>query len=169
MASHPTDNPLLLSTPKVGNSPKSEEEHFHPKILYAIPHEKVNQFKRITRAYARQIGALSLSPILPRRKQQSRPVVSTPEEILDNQPWLVGDVMVIPGRVHNLPWHPKKLLPEYDPETSGLPEDHIKKFILVIRLMNVQHEYVVCRLFPYTFENLASTWYFNLLVGSITS
>jgi hypothetical protein len=28
---------------------------------------------------------------------------------------------------------------------------------------------VVCRLFPYTFENSASTWYFNLPVGSITS
>jgi hypothetical protein len=35
--------------------------------------------------------------------------------------------------------------------------------------MNVQHEDVVCRLFPYTFENSASTWYFNLPVGSITS
>jgi hypothetical protein len=61
------------------------------------------------------------------------------------------------------------LLPKYDPETSGLPEDHIKKFILAIRLMNVQHEDVVCRLFPYTFENSASTWYFNFPVGSITS
>jgi hypothetical protein len=50
-----------------------------------------------------------------------------------------------------------------------LPEDHIKKFILAIRLMNVQHEDVVCRLFPYTFENSTSTWYFNLPVGSITS
>jgi hypothetical protein len=35
--------------------------------------------------------------------------------------------------------------------------------------MNVQHEDVVCRLFPYTFNNSASTWYFNLPVGSITS
>jgi hypothetical protein len=77
--------------------------------------------------------------------------------------------VAIPGRVHNLPRHPEKLLPKYDPETSGLPEDHIKKFILAIRLMNVQHEDVVCRLFPYTFENSASTWYFNLPVGSITS
>jgi hypothetical protein len=61
------------------------------------------------------------------------------------------------------------MLPKYDPETSGLPEDHIKKFILVIRLMNVQHEDVVCILFPYMFENSASTWYFNFPVGSITS
>jgi hypothetical protein len=89
--------------------------------------------------------------------------------IQNNQPWLAGDAVAIPGRAHNLPRHPKKLLPKYDPETSGLPEDHIKKFILTIRLMNVQHEDVVCRLFPYTFENSASTWYFNLIVGSITS
>jgi hypothetical protein len=61
------------------------------------------------------------------------------------------------------------LLPKYDPETSGLPKDHIKKFILVIIIMNVQHEDIVCRIFPHTFENSASTWYFNLPVGSITS
>jgi len=35
--------------------------------------------------------------------------------------------------------------------------------------MNIQHEYVVWIIFPYTFKNLASTWYFNLSVGSITS
>ena len=35
--------------------------------------------------------------------------------------------------------------------------------------MNVQHEDIVCRIFPYTFENSTSTWYFNLLIGSITS
>ena len=63
----------------------------------------------------------------------------------------------------------RKLLPKFDPETSGFPEDHIKKFILVIRMMNVQHEDVVCRVFPYAFENSASTWYFNLPIGSITS
>jgi hypothetical protein len=34
--------------------------------------------------------------------------------------------------------------------------------------MNIQHEDIVCRFFPYTFENSASTWYFNLPVGSIT-
>ena len=61
----------------------------------------------------------------------------------NNQPWLARDDFSIPRRVHNIPQHPKKLLPKFDPETSGLPEDHIKKFILAIRLMNVQHEDVV--------------------------
>jgi hypothetical protein len=81
MASHSQDNPHTLSTPEMSNSPQPEEEPFHPEIPYALPHEEVNQFRRITRAYARQIGVLSLAPILPRRKQQSRPVVSTPDEV----------------------------------------------------------------------------------------
>jgi hypothetical protein len=87
----------------------------------------------------------------------------------NNQPWLSKDSLAIPGRVHKLPQHLDKLLPKFDPEASGLPEDHIKKFILAIRLMNVQHEDVVCRIFSYTFENLASAWYFYFLVGSITN
>jgi hypothetical protein len=34
--------------------------------------------------------------------------------------------------------------------------------------MNIQHEDTICRMFPYTFENSGSTWYFNLPVGSKT-
>jgi hypothetical protein len=207
MDSHPKDNPRLLSTLEADNSPHSEEGPIHPEIPYALPHEEVNQFKRITRDNARRIGVFPFTPILPRRKQHSRLVVSTPDEVfvhsvedlidfvitkiqepLDlipetpvddiskpnkfseeeefesnskdmegnnghgeerevplqyNQPWLAEDVVVVPGRVHNIPRHPEKLLPRYDPENLGLPEDHINKFILVIRLMNVQHEYVV--------------------------
>jgi hypothetical protein len=66
----------------------------------------------------------------------------------DNQPWLARDALVITGRVHNLPQHPVKLLAKFDPGTYLLLEDHIKKFILAIRLMNVQHEDLVCRIIP---------------------
>jgi hypothetical protein len=38
-----------------------------------------------------------------------------------------------------------------------------------MRLMKVQHEDMVCKLFPCTFENSTSMWYFNLCIGSITS
>jgi hypothetical protein len=31
----------------------------------------------------------------------------------------------------------------------------------------VEHEDVVCKLFPYTFENKSSTWYFNFPIWSI--
>jgi hypothetical protein len=87
----------------------------------------------------------------------------------NNQPWLARDALEIPGWVHILTRHLEKLLPKIDLETSRLPEDHIKKFILAIILMNVQHEDVLCRIFPYTFDNSTSTWYFNFPVGSITS
>ena len=39
--------------------------------------------------------------------------------------------------------------------------------MLSLRLMDVQHEYVVCILFPYTFFGQASTWFFSLAMGSI--
>jgi hypothetical protein len=81
MASHSQDNPHTLSTPEMSNSPQPEEEQLFPEIPYALPHEELNQFRRITRAYARQIGVLPLAPILPRRKQISRPVVNTPDEV----------------------------------------------------------------------------------------
>jgi hypothetical protein len=71
----------------------------------------------------------------------------------NNQPWLSRDSLDLLGMLHYLPRHLEKRLPKFHPETSGLPEDHIKNFILAIRLMNVQHEDIICRLFHYTFEN----------------
>jgi hypothetical protein len=71
----------------------------------------------------------------------------------NNHSWLVRDSLSILGQVHNIPRHPEKLLHKFDLETSRVPEDNINKFILAIKLMNVQHEDVVCILFPYTFEN----------------
>ena len=41
--------------------------------------------------------------------------------------------------------------------------------MLAIRLRNVEHEDVVYRLFPYTFEGNASTWYFPLQPHTIVS
>ena len=38
-----------------------------------------------------------------------------------------------------------------------------------LKLMNVEHEDVVCRLFPHTLQGKATKWFFNLTLGSITS
>jgi hypothetical protein len=62
-----------------------------------------------------------------------------------------------------------KFLPKFVPDKKYFVEDHIKKFMLVVRLMNVQYEDVVCILFPYMFENKASIWFFSLAQASITS
>lgn len=82
-----------------------------------------------------------------------------------NQPWVIPSALALNGVMHRLPKHAERLLPKYDPDLLSSPEDHIKKYLLAIHFMNVQHEDIVCRLFPYTFENKASTWYFNLPVG----
>jgi hypothetical protein len=99
---------------------------------------------------------------------------STPPTPMENQnnparPWLDQDVVVVPGPQHPLPKHPEKWLPKFDPDSKQSIEDHIKKFMLAIRLQSVEHEDVVCRLFPYTFEGNASTWYFSQQPQTIVS
>ena len=70
MASHSQDNSHTESTPAMSNSPQHEGEGLsYPEISYTLPHEELNTFRRITRAYARQIEALPLAPLLPRRKK----------------------------------------------------------------------------------------------------
>jgi hypothetical protein len=99
---------------------------------------------------------------------------STPPTPMENQnnparPWLDQDVVVVPGPQHPLPKHPEKWLPKFDPDSKQSAEDHIKKFMLVVRLQSVEHEDVMCRLFPYTFEGNASTWYFSQQPQTIVS
>jgi len=84
------------------------------------------------------------------------------------RPWISQGAIVVLGDTHDLPKHLKKFLPKFDPDNRGSPEDHVSKFFLAVSLMGVQHEDVVCRLFPYTFEGKTSTWYFALPQGIIT-
>jgi hypothetical protein len=73
------------------------------------------------------------------------------------------------GKIHDLPKHLESMLPKFDLHKSFGLEDHIQNFYLVVKLMNVENEDVLCRLFPYTFKNKASTWYYSLPMGSITN
>jgi hypothetical protein len=86
-----------------------------------------------------------------------------------NKPCLVADAIAVPCAQHPLPKHLEKLLPKFDLDNDITPEDHIKKFILSLIVMDVKHKYVVCMLFLYTFVGKYSTWFFSLTVGSITS
>ena len=86
-----------------------------------------------------------------------------------NRPWLVVDAIVVPSAQHPLPIHLENLLPKFDPDNDVTPEDHIKQFMLSLILMDVQHEYVVFILFPYTFIGQSSKWSYSLAVGSIAS
>ena len=86
-----------------------------------------------------------------------------------NRPWLAADVVAVPGIQHPLPKHPEKLLPKFDLNNNVTPEDHTKQYMPSLRLMDVQHEDMVCILFPYTFVGQASTWFFSLATKSIAS
>jgi hypothetical protein len=69
MASPSQDIPIIEGTPTTSDSPHVEDDSYlHLDIPYAIPHEEINMFRRITRAYARQIRAFPLVPFLPIRK-----------------------------------------------------------------------------------------------------
>lgn len=57
----------------------------------------------------------------------------------------------------------------FESDNDILPEDHINKFNLTLNLMNVQHEDVACRLFCFTLEGKALSWFFSLAPRSITS
>ena len=84
-------------------------------------------------------------------------------------PWLRIAAVVVPGIQHPLPKHSDKLLPKFNPDSKDPAEVHVDKFMLAVQTMDVQHEDVVCRLFPLTFKGKASTWYFSLVQGSITN
>lgn len=87
----------------------------------------------------------------------------------ENQPCLTINALAIPGPQNPLPKHIEKILLKFDPNTDILPEHLMKKLIFSLKLVNVQHEDVVCRLFYFTFQGKASSWFFSLAPRSITS
>jgi hypothetical protein len=60
------------------------------------------------------------------------------------QPWLVPDVVTVPGIVHEIPRHLENFLPKFDRDRKNLVEDRVKKFLLSRRLQSISHEDVVC-------------------------
>ena len=74
-----------------------------------------------------------------------------------NRPWLDLDAILVPIQLHKLPKNPKKWLPMFNPDDRIPTQDHIKIYMHDIRLRNVIHEDLVCRLFPSPFEGQEST------------
>ena len=90
-----------------------------PDIPYALPHKELNQFRRITRAYTRQIGALPLAPLLPRRKQVRRPVVDTPDQVFVHTVEDLIDFTITEIE------HPLNLIPETPADNVSEPNDFL--------------------------------------------
>ena len=67
-----------------------------------------------------------------------------------NPRWLTINPLAIVGPKNDLPKNPDKLLPKFYLDDYILPKTHLDKFMLVMNIMNVQHEDVACRLFCLT-------------------
>jgi len=48
------------------------------------------------------------------------------------EPWLVPNVVAIPGKIHDMPKHPSKFFPKFNPDKKDYFENHVKKFLLEI-------------------------------------
>jgi hypothetical protein len=90
-------------------------------IPYALPHAELNQFRRITRAYARQIGVLSLAPILPRRQKISRPLVDTPDQVFVHTVEDLIDFTITEIE------HPLNLIPLTPTDDVSEPDDFLEE------------------------------------------
>ena len=87
-----------------------------------------------------------------------------------NQPtWRAITPINLDALLHDLLKHLERVLPKFDLGKGILVEDHLKSFYISLALLNVEHEDVVCRLFPYTFEPKACSWYFSLKANSIAN
>ncbi|CAF4200395.1 unnamed protein product, partial [Adineta steineri] len=188
-----TPNPNLESPLKEELRDVTPEE-----LVFHVPNNEVNQLFRHTHAYLKSIGQILAIYQIPRAQSSQRrtrpyeeggfgppkppeknttgatPTSPRPNfrfiaTMVANRPWLAADAVTVPEAQHPLPKHPQKLLTKFDPGNDITPEDHIKQFMLSLRLSDVQHEYVVYILFPYAFVGQASTWFFSLAPGSIAS
>lgn len=110
-----------------------------------------------------QINHHCTNPPYPRTKFNFLSYMAT------NRPWLAMDAIAVPSAQHPLPKHLEKVLPKFYLDNGVTTKDHIKQCMIYLRLMDVQHEDVVCRLFPYTFVGQAFTWFLSLTTWSIES
>jgi len=94
---------------------------------------------------------------------------SISSSMMAQNPWSNPGAVLMPTSLSQLPTHPEKWLPKFNPEAGMLVEGHINKFMLSINLNGVANEDDVVRLFPYTLQGAAGSWYFSLPSKSITS
>ena len=148
--SETTPDPTYTSSPNTPN-PNSdfslnEERGVTPdESVFLIPNNEVNQLRQHTRACLKSISQI------PTRYQ-----IPEDRSYRITQPY--GDNETLAATID-----------DFIIDAISAIRDHIKQFMLSLRLFDVQHEDVVCSLFPYTFVGQASTWFFSLAAGSIAS
>ena len=81
---------------------------------------------------------------------------------VDQPTWRARTPLNLATPLHDFPKHPDRMLPKFDLGKGISTEDHLKSFFLALELLNIEHEYVVCRLFLHNFEPKTISWFFSL-------
>jgi len=91
------------------------------------------------------------------------------EENPPSRPCANPSAVRMPAPLSQLLARPEKWLPKFNLNNGQLAKEHINNFILSINLNGVTEEDTVVRLFPYTLQGAAGSWYFSLPLGSINN
>ena len=86
---------------------------------------------------------------------------SVSSSTMAQSPWNNPGAVLMPAPLSQLPAHPEKWLPKFNPKAGMLAEEHINNFMLSINLNGVTNEDVVVQLFTYTLQGAARSWYFS--------
>ena len=71
---------------------------------------------------------------------------------INQQAWRAKTPLNMVEPLHDFPKNPDMVLPNFELGRGISIEDHLKSFYLDLEILSVEHEYVVCTLFPYNFE-----------------
>lgn len=85
------------------------------------------------------------------------------------RPWRNPRDVRMVAPLHLFPAHLEKWLPKFNLDNGLLAEEHRNNFMLFINFNEVVEEDAVIRLFPYTLQGVAGSWYFSLPSSSINS
>lgn len=75
----------------------------------------------------------------------------------------------IPGGIYDLPRNPDKFCNKFYYLGARTVDEHIEAFKDVVVCNNIEHQDVVCRIFPYSLGKNEYNWYLTLPTNSITS
>ena len=64
--------------------------------------------------------------------------------------------------MHDLPQNYENALPIFEPVEGTSMDDHLQKIFLDSEALAVEHEDVVCSIFPHTLKGKVVSWYFGL-------
>ena len=76
--------------------------------------------------------------------------------------WRARTPLNLAPPMNDFPQNYEKYFPRFDPREGISVDDHLQSFFLALEALAVEHEDVVCRIFPHTLKGKVASWYFGL-------